>query len=230
MVLKLSRRRAAVRPVLNLADAFAAALVQPGTLGQMGLGVMSGGRLDPSRSKITEVRVDQVDLLNNTISVSSTEPCDCHPGAAVRCAFAGPNGLYVGSGVLQEVWRNEGSWGALVWLPSLRLVEEREQVRVKIPGARATCRTSSRVFDCPVLDVSARGMMLFNPGELPPGTPLQIRLHIPWLPPLDIQGVVVWNNVTRAGSSRAGIKFTRLAPSLQTRLRKLCTFYQALLS
>ncbi len=229
--MRLSRRRATAKAILNLADAFAAALVQPGTVGQMGLSAAAGGRLDPASTKISEVRVEQVDLLNNTITVSSDDPCDCPPGAAVRFAFAGPNGLYVGAGVIQDISRQEsGVWEAGVWLPNLRLVEERQQVRVRIPGARATCRTGSRVFDCPVADVSARGMMLYNPGELPPGTPLQIRLHIPWLPPIDIQGVVVWNNVTRAGSSRAGVKFTRVAPSLQARLSKLCTFYHALLS
>lgn len=221
------------KPYLTLTEAVTLGVVLPGGPVRVAIGDAVGPerRLDPVGASLCEGRIDAFSLMNSTITVFCAECEQPETDAPVKLAIGVNSGLYVASGSVQETAvTDRGSVLITVWLGGLHWIEEREYVRVRVPGSRATCRTPERVLDCPVVNISARGMLIEGTGELPPKTDLAIRLTIPLFQTADLRGQVVWNEVSPGGESRAGVKFTHIPPQFQARLANLCMLYHALFS
>lgn len=221
------------KPYLTLMEAVTLGVVLPGGAVRVAFGDPAGleGRLSQAGATLCEGRIDAFNLVNGTVTIFCAECATPAADAPVKLAFGIASGLYVAAGSVQETAAtSQGSLLVTVWLGGLHWIEEREYVRVHIPGSRATCRTHDRVLDCPLVNVSARGMLIEGTGELVPGTELSIRLTIPLFHTVDLRGQVVWNEVSPDGVSRAGVKFTHIPPQFQARLANLCMLHHALFS
>lgn len=239
---------------LSLPDAVLDGIVQPSVVVQMAMGSKgSKGRIrdNPSAGTVLECCVIDVDIGDNTVRLAvaggadTAAGADIKPGTPVTLAFTARAGLYVGSGPITEVSSpaagdragDRADDGAddgmemVVALNRLNYVEERECIRVRIPGATATCRTAGReVFTCRIIDLSAKGVKIEGEDELIPGTDIDVEMEVPPFPRFRAGGKVVWQALFRPGTLRTGIQFTSLTPALRSRLGRLCTFYTALTS
>lgn len=216
------------KPVLSLAEADAQGLVEPGSVVRLVTGPLNEGRPDPATAHISEVYIEDVDPMGPTITLAASDPGQVATGDKVKMAFGAPSGLYVGSGILLEAEPMGDQHRLVVSLPTLRWVEERTHSRVRIPGARATCRNDYRVFDCPIHDISCDGMRVEVLDDIAPGTDLTVRLAVPLLPPADIAGQVIWHETFPGGSAHAGIKFTQMPEACRERLSNICALFRAL--
>lgn len=220
------------KPYLTLTEAVTMGVILPGAAVRVAVGDPDPeGRLAPIDSGIYEGRIDSFDMLDSTITVYCSACPEPRIDDPVKIAVGVSSGLYVSAGSVTEVSTTpQGAVLLTAWFSGLHWIEDREYVRVHIPGSRATCRTEDRVLDCPVANISARGMLIEGTGELAPGTEMNIRLTIPLFQTADLRGRVVWNEAPAGGPSRAGVKFTHISPHFQARLGNLCMLYHALFS
>lgn len=222
-----------VPSTLTLPDAVLGGIIQPSVIAQMAVGSKGRIRANPSSGRVFECCVLDVDISDNTVRLSLTDGSDIVPGTPITLAFTARSGLYVGSGPLNEI--SPVSAGdemeMVVTLNRLNHVEEREYIRVRIPGAMASCSSDNREpFTCRIVDMSAKGSKLEGEQELTPGTDLELEMDIPPFPRFRVRGKVVWQALFRPGVFRTGVQFTATTPTLRSRLTRLCTFYAALTS
>lgn len=215
--------------VVTLAEAFDAGLVEPGQPVRVVIGKAVASRPDPRSSCLCEGLVEEVDMVNSTITVSISEVSNrvISRNARVRLAFAAPQGLYTCAGPVKAAAVNEGSLRLTIQVSGMNWIQEREHTRVRIPGARATCRTPFRSVDCPVVDISPKGMRVKGLGEIQAGTEVAIRLSVPLLPVTELVGRVVWTESDPFGVTQSGIQFTQMPPQFRDHLVGLCLLFQA---
>lgn len=220
------------RSILSLGEAFRRCLVLPGMTGEMALGGRAALRHWAERKGAHRFRVLKVDLPRNSVSiVLAAATDDVSAGDQVRLFFPREEGVYVGGGVVQEHWLGDRDQTSvlLVWLPTVRLVQERRHVRVHIPGARAVLTVGGESIESLVLNLSPEGMMIRCASDLAVGWEAGVKLLLPWTKPIELKGRVVW--VEEAGGVQtglAGIRFEGAAEDGQARLRGMCQLYHAL--
>lgn len=230
--------------LLSLPDAVLDGIVQPSVVAQMAMGSKGRIRDNPSSGTVLECCVIDVDIGDNTVRLAVVGGTDTVAGGAnikagipVTLAFTARAGLYVGSGPIIEISPPAPGDGAgdgmemVVALNRLNYVEERECIRVRIPGATATCQAAGRgALTYRIVDLSAKGVKIEGEDELIPGTDIDVEMEVPPFPRFRAGGKVVWQALFRPGTLRTGIQFTSPTPALRSRLGRLCTFYTALTS
>ncbi len=147
--------------------------------------------------------------------------------ARVRLAFSAPQGLYICAGPVKSAVTEEGSLRLEIEVSGLNWIEEREHIRVRIPGARATCRTTFRSVDCPVVDISPKGMKVKGLADIPAGTEITIKLAVPLLPITEIIGKVVWTETDPFGVTQSGVQFTQMPLQFRDHLMGMCLLFHA---
>ncbi len=230
----LRRSGEARRTIVTLAEAFRRCLLLPGAVGELVTGGRSSLRPPGQGARALRFQVVKVDVPRNGLVV--TVPLETEavaPGDQVRLFFARDEGVYVGGGVVQErlFSRQERVPLLHVWLPTLRLVQERRQARVHVPGARATLTLGGRTAEALVLNLNAGGMMIRTAAELAVGAEAEVSLLLPWSPPLAVRGRVIWvEEVGGVATGLAGVRFEEAEGEVLSRLRSLCQVYQAMRS
>ncbi len=229
----LRRSPEARKTIVTLADAFRRCLLLPGAVGEMVPGGRSTLRSTGEGASALRFRVLKVDLPRNALVVAIPLEAEAmSPGDQVRLFFAREEGVYVGGGVVQERrWSRPERMPVLeVWLPTLRLVQERRQARVHVPGARAELTVAGRREEALVLNLNAGGMMVRTAAEMAVGEEAEIALHLPWGPALSLRGKVIWvEEVGGVSTGLAGVRFEEEGEAT-ARLRSLCQVWQAMRS
>ncbi len=99
------------------------------------------------------------------------------------------------------------------------LPDRREQPRHRLP-VRVECRPGAAAA---VYDIGPGGVFVPTPAPLPPGTELELSLHLPGERRIiRAEGRVVWTNLVDTPSLPAGmgVRFLRIDPADRVRLER----------